>query len=106
MGGHVEVLASVAKAAISRFLTSSDVPMNTIYKWKEGDSISIFLRPSGYTGAEPKDGETGSNGLLLDPNGRLVLCQHGNRQVAWMDAPFEALKSNSLDGSSSCCNNP
>ena len=26
--------------------------------------------------------EPGSNGLLIDPEGRLVLCQHGNRMVA------------------------
>jgi gluconolactonase len=32
----------------------------------------------------------GSNGLTLDGNGRLVLCQHGDRRVARMDAPLSA----------------
>ncbi len=31
-------------------------------------------------------GETGSNGLLRDPLGNLVLCQHGDRRMARMDA--------------------
>src|SRR5436190_8715074 len=35
------------------YLLFSDVPGNTIYKWKEGEGLSIFLRPSGYTGPTP-----------------------------------------------------
>ena len=31
----------------------------------------------------------GSNGLTLDRDGHLVLCQCGNRQIARMDAPFD-----------------
>ena len=31
----------------------------------------------------------GSNGLTLDKNGNLVLCQCGNRQMARMDAPLD-----------------
>lgn len=62
----------------------SDVPRNTIYAWSEGDSVSILLSPSGYTSDVPRPGETGSNGLLLDGNGKLILCQHGNRSVARM----------------------
>ena len=65
------------------FLLFSDVPLNTVYKWQEGDtSASVFLRPSGYTGKTPRGGEPGSNGLVLDPEGRLVLMQHGDRRVA------------------------
>src|SRR5207247_4089047 len=41
-----------------------------------------------YTGAQPRGGEMGSNGLTIDPSGRLVLCQHGDRRVARMDAPL------------------
>src|SRR6516225_3310157 len=34
-----------------RFLLFSDVPMNTVYRWKEGMSQpEVFLKPSGYTG--------------------------------------------------------
>jgi gluconolactonase len=32
----------------------------------------------------------GSNGLVLDPRGRLVICQHGDRRVARLDAPLNA----------------
>ncbi len=68
------------------FLLFSDIPPNRIYKWSQKDSISVYLEPSGYTGTERKNGEPGSNGLLLSPDGALVLCQHGDRRVASMDA--------------------
>ena len=64
------------------YLLFSDVPENTVYQWKEGQKVRVFLKPSGYTGSDPRGGEPGSNGLNLDPQGRLVLCQHGDRRVA------------------------
>ena len=67
-------------------LLFSDVPANTIYKWTEKDGKEVYLTPSGYTDTIKRGGETGSNGLLLNKAGRLVLCQHGNRQMAEMDA--------------------
>lgn len=63
-----------------------DIPKNTVFKWSAENGIETYLTPSGYTGDAPRGGETGSNGLLLSPEGKLVLCQHGNRQVAVMDA--------------------
>ena len=69
-------------------LLFSDVPTNTIYKWTETKGKEVYLTPSGYTDTIKRGGETGSNGLLLDANGNLVLCQHGNRQMARMDAPI------------------
>jgi gluconolactonase len=62
-------------------LLFSDVPRNVVYRWKEGEGVREHLRPSGYTGAAARGGEPGSNGLLLDAEGRLVLCQHGDRCV-------------------------
>ena len=62
-------------------LLFSDVPMNTIFRWDER-GVSIFLQPSGYNGKVPRGGEPGSNGLTHDQQGRLILCQHGNRQIA------------------------
>jgi len=62
-------------------LLFSDIPRNSIMKWKEGQGISLFLKPSGYTGTGPRGGEPGSNGLLRDADGRLVLCQHGDRRI-------------------------
>jgi gluconolactonase len=71
-------------------LLFSDVPKNTIYKWTEKGGVEVYLTPSGYTGTEPsKSREPGSNGLTLDQAGRLILCQHGDRRVARMDADIK-----------------
>src|SRR5438105_619997 len=32
------------------YLLFSDIPKNTIFKWKEGQGISEYMKPSGYTG--------------------------------------------------------
>lgn len=64
-----------------RYLLFSDVPKNIVYKWAEGEKAVEFLKPSGYTGAKPRGGEPGSNGLTTDRDGLLVLCQHGDRRV-------------------------
>jgi gluconolactonase len=67
-------------------LLFSDVPENVIYRWSEGSAPVTYLKPSGYTDSAVREGENGSNGLTLDNNGRLLLCQSGNRVVARMDA--------------------
>jgi gluconolactonase len=69
-----------------RYLLFSDIPSNSVYKWEEGKGVSLFLRPSGYTGSSPFEGkEPGSNGLAFDVAGRLVLAQHGDRRVARLE---------------------
>lgn len=70
-------------------LLFSDVPANTVYKWTEEKGKEIYLKPSGFSGTASESKEPGSNGLILDPDGNLVLCQHGNRQMARMDAPLD-----------------
>lgn len=96
--------------ARGEFLLFSDVPRNVIWKWRESDGLSEFLTPSGFTGiatgvgvgpiAKPTDpprpGESGANGLTLDNEGRLILAQHGDRQVARLRrrGQFEALATN------------
>jgi gluconolactonase len=71
-------------------LLFSDVPKNTIYKWTEAKGKEIYLKPSGYTDSIPSIcKEPGSNGLILDSDGNLVLCQHGDRRMARMDAPLD-----------------
>ena len=67
-------------------LLFSDVPENRVYRWKDGEGISVFLEPSGFTGSVYHGRERGSNGLTLDRSGRLVLCQHGDRRVARLAA--------------------
>jgi len=66
-------------------LLFSDVPTNTVYQWSEAAGLKVFLKPSGYTGTEPRGGEPGSNGLAMSPDGRLTLMQHGDRRVAFLD---------------------
>jgi gluconolactonase len=68
----------------------SDVPKNVVHKWSEAGGLSEYLAPSGYTSPAERGGEMGSNGLTLDNEGRLVLCQHGDRRVARMDAPLDS----------------
>lgn len=77
-----------------KMLLFSDVPKNTVYKWTEEKGHEVYLTPSGYTGTVPRGGEPGSNGLLLDDQGNLVLCQHGDRRLARMDAPLNAPQPN------------
>jgi gluconolactonase len=67
-------------------LLFSDVPENRVYRWKDGEGITVFLEPSGFTGSQYNGRERGSNGLTLDASGRLVLCQHGDRRVARLAA--------------------
>ena len=71
------------------YLLFSDIPNNVVHRWKQGEGVKEYLKPSGYTGTEPRGGETGSNGLTIDREGRLVLAQHGDRRVARMDAPLD-----------------
>lgn len=68
------------------YVLFSDIPNNKVMKWKDGEGVSTFLDPAGYTGAPgtgPKN-EPGSNGLTLDKDGKLVLAQHGDRRIARM----------------------
>jgi len=77
-----------------KMLLFSDVPKNTIFKWTEENRRETYLMPSGYTGTVLRYGEPGSNGLLLNTDGKLVLCQHGDRRMAVMDAPLDNPKAN------------
>lgn len=76
----------------SNRLLFSDVPNNTVYQWTPTAGLSVYLKPSGFTGKESKSKEPGSNGLLVDLDSNLVLCQHGDRQMARMLAPLDRPK--------------
>jgi gluconolactonase len=44
--------------------------------------VSVFRSKSGYSGTDiGRFTQPGSNGLTFDPQGRLAICQHGNRRV-------------------------
>jgi len=72
-----------------QYLLFSDIPPNRIMKWSERDGLSLYLTPSGYTSDIKRGGEIGSNGLILDKNGSLVLCQHGDRRMGRMITPLD-----------------
>jgi gluconolactonase len=76
-----------------QLLLFSDIPNNAIHAFGDG-TTSLYLKPSGYTGTEERGGEKGSNALLLDPKGNLVLMQHGDRRVARMESRLETPDSN------------
>jgi gluconolactonase len=67
-------------------LLFSDVPSNVIHRWKDGEGLTDFLRPGGYTGKEPRGGNLGPNGLTFDGAGHLIICQHGDRRIARLEA--------------------
>lgn len=60
----------------------AEIPSDSIRRWTPGAGVSIFLKPSGYQGAEPYGGpEPGSNGMTLDARGRLTVAGHARRDV-------------------------
>ena len=68
------------------YLLFSDPNSNTIYKYapngNQDGKLEVFRMPSGYAGADIAEyGQPGSNGLTLDPQGRLTINQHGNHRV-------------------------
>lgn len=65
-------------------LLFTDIPNNVVYAWDPAAGLKEFLKPSGYTGSAPfpSGAEPGANGLAFDAQGRLLLCQHGDRRIA------------------------
>ena len=69
-------------------LLFTDVPKNKAYLWTERQGISLFLNPSGMTNHAPNNKSAGSNGLGLDSDGNLILCQHGDRSISRLNNWF------------------
>jgi gluconolactonase len=64
------------------YLLFSDPNANTIYRWSPDGGVSVFRTKSGYAGVDVGDyGQPGSNGLTLDPQGRIAINEHGRRRV-------------------------
>jgi gluconolactonase len=64
------------------YLLFAEITSNSIRKLMPDGAVSIFMQPSGYTGAAPYGGkEPGSNGMTLDHNGRLTVAGHAHRDV-------------------------
>jgi gluconolactonase len=85
----------------SGYLLFSDFPANVIYKWvPDAGQLSVFLTKSGYTGdmseftghpipmqygAPIYVYDFGANGTERDPQGHIVLCAHGDRQIVRLE---------------------
>ena len=68
------------------YLLFSDPNTNIIYKYTKDGQLSVFRQPSGYSGADIAEyGQPGSNGLILDPQGRLTINEHGNHRVTRLE---------------------
>jgi gluconolactonase len=64
------------------YLVFSDPNANTQYKYTADGRLSVFRKPSGYSGADIAEyGQPGANGATLDPQGRLAVDEHGNHRV-------------------------
>jgi gluconolactonase len=64
----------------------SDIPNNVVHKWTPDGEVSVFRKPSGYDGTDaPAGAFIGSNGLTLDQQGRLIICEHGNGRVTRLE---------------------
>src|SRR5580765_6092095 len=81
------------------YLLFSDIPANVIYKFNPTDGkASVAIPYSGFSGADPSNvgmqmnnGQAmvtllGSNGVTIDPQGRVVYCTHGDHQVVRIEA--------------------
>jgi len=67
-------------------LLFSDGPANTIYKMSIDGKKAVFRTPSGYDGTDlPETFFKGSNGLTMDAQGRLIICEHGNRRMTRLE---------------------
>ena len=73
-----------------KMLLLSDIPANTIYKWTETGGKELYIKPGGYTDSAKRGGFMGSNGLALSQDRKLLVCQHGDRRIAMMDAPLNS----------------
>ncbi len=69
------------------YLLFSDPNANVIYRYEPAHgSVQVHLNKSGYTGIDIGSyHQPGSNGLAIDPEGRLIICQHGNRRISRME---------------------
>src|ERR1051325_2457050 len=64
------------------YLLFSDPNNNVIYRMTPDGDVQVYMTKSGYSGENIGEyRQPGSNGLTVDSQGRLTICQHGNRRV-------------------------
>jgi gluconolactonase len=79
------------------YLLFSDCAANVIYKWQANAPLSVFLERSGFTGRDNLNAGQqtiagrlailliGSNGLALDPEGRLIITAMADRTLVRLE---------------------
>mgnify|MGYP000921119435 CR=1 FL=1 len=68
------------------FLLFSDPNRNRIYRYVPDAELSVFRDHSGYDAPDIAEyGQPGSNGLTLDPAGRLTINEHGRHRVSRLE---------------------
>ena len=69
------------------FLLFSDIPANKIYQLNSGGNVTEYLDPSGFSGEDASllSDMIGSNGLAINSNQHLIICQHGDHALAALD---------------------
>lgn len=64
------------------YLLFTDVPGNTIYKFKEGEGITPWMTPSGHPDPKPDyTSSQGANGLYPLDKEHIIVPDHGNRTL-------------------------
>jgi len=68
------------------YLLFSSPDLNTIFRWSPDGQVDVYRPKSGYTGTNIGEyHQPGSNGLTFDRQGRLTICEHGNRRVTRLE---------------------
>ena len=68
------------------YLLFSSPDLNTIFRWTPDGQVDIYRPKSGYTGTNIGEyHQPGSNGLTFDREGRLTICEHGNRRITRLE---------------------
>ncbi|MGI9335017.1 MAG: SMP-30/gluconolactonase/LRE family protein [Gammaproteobacteria bacterium] len=63
-------------------LLFADMAHHAVYRWADGEGVSIYLRQEGWDAKLPR----GPNGLAFDRAGRLLICQHGRRTLVRLES--------------------
>jgi gluconolactonase len=62
-------------------LMFAEITSNSIRRIAKDGTVSIWLQPSGYRGSDHYGKEPGTNGMTIDPQGRLTVAGHAARNI-------------------------
>ena len=79
LGGEFGFLEGPAWSP-NQFLLFSDMKSHIIHKWSPEAGLSVFADRK-----KEQNNRSGPNGLAFDKEGRLTICEHGNRRVTRLE---------------------